>query len=87
MEERMTETRAIFTKDTKWFRENRLDKLTIIFFRKNIYIYLIQLSQSNHFIEEFHFVLAQRDPVFDFIKKNSTNKAEQRVPSGTTYAL
>lgn len=44
MEERMTETRAIFTKDTKWFRENRLDKLTIIFFRKNIYIYLIQLS-------------------------------------------
>lgn len=75
----MTETRAIFTKDTKWFRENRLDKLTIIFFRKNIYIYLIQLSQSNHFIEEFHFVLAQRDPVFDFIKKNSTNKAEQRL--------
>lgn len=79
MEERMTETRAIFTKDTKWFRENRLDKFTIIFFRKNIYIYLIQLSQSNHFIEEFHFVLAQRDPVFDFIKKNSTNKAEQRL--------
>lgn len=41
MEERMTETRAIFTKDTKWFRENRLDKLTIIFFRrKNIHIYI-----------------------------------------------